>query len=74
MYDERDKTWTTDGDPLCPHCEEPLYFNEETDDIVLADEGQVWVEWNANCKECGREFKVREYYSLTHMRIFEKDW
>lgn len=72
MYDE-DKTWVTDEDPMCPYCDESLYFNEETDDIVLADEGKVWVDWNTHCWKCGREFKVREHYSLTHMRIFEKD-
>lgn len=69
---KEEKIWTTDGETNCPYCDEPLYFNPETEDIVL-DIGKVWVDWNTHCTECGRKFRTREVYKLEYARIFEID-
>lgn len=64
--------WKTYGDPVCPYCEEPLFFEEEEADVEL-DFGFVYVKWHAHCTECGRKFRTREVYKLDYTRIFEEE-
>lgn len=74
MKEERMWTYEAGADYTCPACEEEdLYFDEEAKEDYLLDIGLVYVDWQAHCPKCGRQFRIREVYEHTRSRIFELD-
>lgn len=67
-------TYETGADYTCPACEEEeLYFDGGAEEDYLLDIGLVYVDWQAHCPKCGRQFKIREVYKHARSRIFEID-
>lgn len=73
MKEERMWTYEAGADYTCPVCEEDLYFDEEAEEDYLLDLHRVYVDWQAHCPKCGRQFRIREVYEHTRSRIFEID-
>ena len=59
----------------CPYCEEEKlsFFDDGEPCDTVIDYDQICVEWNTRCENCGRNFVLREVFSLAYSRIVYED-